>query len=110
MGGWCNGETRRRSLAPRGVGSLHGPSKWSHLGTLLFRVASLALLLPCLNDLPLSFPDVYAALKLLPHRGVLGVEAWGEAGETDVYYRSTPLRVVGSRGEGAGGVDDVAVG
>lgn len=73
-----NGESRRRPLSSGARGCVHTAlervglrSRW----LILLRGLS-PILLALLNDLSLPFPHVNAPLQLLPHSGVLGVEAW----------------------------------
>lgn len=66
------------------------------------------MLLPCLDDLPLTLPHIQTSLQLLTHRGVLGVKAGGKTGEAHVL----DMTATGSRrarGEGTRRVNDVVV-
>jgi hypothetical protein len=103
-------ETWRRALSPRRVGRLHGPSKRTLLlsGSVIVQSTAFAsVLLACFNDLSLALSDVHALVKLLTHRGVVGVEARRQAGKAHVVGSEGGC---GAGGECARGVDYVGAG
>jgi hypothetical protein len=78
--GRSDGESRRWALPAGGLGGLDCSSKGADLGVTCVPVlhlggSALAVLLACLDDLPLALSYIQASLELLAHGGVLRVEA-----------------------------------
>lgn len=95
-----NGQARRRTLAARR--GRHLPKGVSVVSR---RIARLNLngfaLLSGLDYLPLPVPHVYAALQLLTHGRVLGVESGRQACEADVVHGQAGALLAGQRGRRA---------
>lgn len=113
MGRRCNGEARGRALSLRCLRGLDGSSKGTNLGAshgfLVDWGALTAVLLACLDDLPLPFSYIQTALELRAHGRVLSMEARGKAGEAHVH----DVGAAGPRGPGSEctrGVDNIVVG
>lgn len=111
MGRRSNAEAWRGTLSARRLWGFDSPAKGANFrvsGLFDIRRAALAVLLACLDDLPLPLSHVQASLQLLTHGGVLGVEARGKTGEAHVLHMTAPW-ARRARREGARGMDNVVV-